>query len=264
MRPLTLTNSQAAAHDPFIRALAHYLSQQLHHPIEFVSDQSWAEREALLDAGKIDLGWICGAPYVKKIANNIPLKILAAPVMAHPRYQNRPIYFSDVIVRADSPFQSFDDLRGARWTYNEPHSQSGYHLVRYALATRGLDATYFEKVFASGAHQTSIELVLQNRADASAIDSTVLEFLTAADPTLATRLRIIETLGPSPMPPFVSGAHVPGELRAAIQDKLTRVHETDEGRILLAGAQMSKIVRVTDADYDAIRTMLAHVRHIHL
>ena len=33
--------------------------------------------------------------------------------MAAPRYQGRPVYFSDVIVRRDSPAMVFDDLRGA-------------------------------------------------------------------------------------------------------------------------------------------------------
>src|SRR5262249_34706846 len=110
----------------------------------------------------------------------------------------RPIYFSDVIVHADSPFFTFEDLRGTRWAYNEPHSHSGYQVVRYFLATRGLDGTFFADVTASGAHEKSVKRILRGEVDASAIDSTVLEMLFARDATLASRLRNIETLGPSP------------------------------------------------------------------
>lgn len=254
-KPVTFSNSQAPIHDFFIRDLAEYLSQS-GITTKVVTTGTWDEREAKLDAGEIDMGWICGAPYVDKIARGVPLKILAAPVMQHPRYRNRAIYFSDVVVRADSTFQTFEDLRGARWAYNEKNSHSGYHVVRYFLATHNLDGNFFGQVVESGSHQNSIEMILRNDADASAIDSTVLEMMLARDSSLAQRIRIIENIGPSPMPPFVIGAHVPNEIRARIQSALIEMHASEQSRGILARAQMARFAHVSDAAYDAIREML--------
>jgi hypothetical protein len=43
-----------------------YLGAHLEVPTQFVNDIPWPEREELLDAGHIQVGWICGLPYVWK------------------------------------------------------------------------------------------------------------------------------------------------------------------------------------------------------
>src|SRR5204862_2627829 len=121
--------------------------------------------------------------------------LLAAPVMNGERYQGQPIYFSDVVVRHESPVGCLRDLRGAAWAYNERTSQSGYGLPCYVLAVRGEGAGYFGRVVMSGAHQHSLELILDGTVDAAAIDSTVLEQEFRQHPELTGRVKVIETLG---------------------------------------------------------------------
>lgn len=148
-----------------------------------------------------------------------PIALLAAPVMAAERYG-----VADLLLRRRcpprQPFYSFADLRGASWAYNEPGSQSGYHVTRYHLARLGETGGYFGRVVGSGGHLRSLGLFLACAADASAIDSTVLEWAMALDKTLAPRLRVIATLGPSPSPPLVvagqRGLALREELRAAL------------------------------------------------
>ena len=41
-------------------------------------------------------------------------KPIAAPVVAAPRYKGLPIYFTDIVVRASSPFQTLEDTFGSR------------------------------------------------------------------------------------------------------------------------------------------------------
>src|SRR5438128_12478603 len=65
------------------------------------------------------------------------LRPLAAHVLDEARYQDRPVYFSDVIVGRDSPLRSFDELRGHSWAYNEAGSFSGCLLVRHHLLQMG-------------------------------------------------------------------------------------------------------------------------------
>jgi phosphonate transport system substrate-binding protein len=238
------------------RAVAGHIAERLGIPIEFVDQVPWQERERLLDAGQIHAGWICGLPYVRKVDRSPPpIELLAAPVMAGSRYGGRPVYFSDLVVRRDSNFQTFADLRGASWAVNEPGSHSGYNVVRYHLARLGEVSGYFGNVIESGAHQTSLRMILEGRVDASAIDSTVLELELKRDPAITSQIRIIDTLGPSPIPPWVVLRSLSPELRQDLREVLLRMHLDPQGRAILAEAQMARFTAVQDSDYDAIRRM---------
>ena len=254
---ITLTSCQAPIADAFVEGAAAFLRARLGLTVHSELQIPWQAREERLLTGEIQAGWICGAPYVQMMDHrHAPLTLLAAPVMAAPRYLDRPIYFSDVIVRADRPYATFADLRGAVWAYNEPHSHSGYHVVRYHLATLGETSAFFGRVFASGAHQRSLALILAGETDASAIDSTVLDMLTAQEPTLSARLRVIATLGPSPMPPWVVHQSVPPALRQTMTDALTTMHTDALGQTILRQASVARFAAVSDSDYDPIRAML--------
>jgi phosphonate transport system substrate-binding protein len=180
------------------------------------------------------------------------------------RYEGQPVYFSDVVVRPDSRFRTFADLRGASWAFNEPGSHSGYNVVRYHLATLGAMSGYFGTVIESGAHQASLRMILDGRIDGSAIDSTVLELEVKRDPAIRSQIRIIETLGPSPIPPWVLLTNVSAQLRKDLRELLVRMHWHPQGRAVLAEAQMARFVRVEDGDCDAIRRMARQAQTVSL
>jgi phosphonate transport system substrate-binding protein len=256
MNALTISTCQAPNMDFLCRDLAGYISERLSIPVRLALDIPWQERDRLLDAGKIDLCWICGLPYIRK-ADQLAGRIepLVAPVMADSRYASRPIYFSDVVVRRDSPYQSLADLQGASWAYNEPGSQSGYGVVLYALALQGKKLSYFGRVTASGSHQASLQMILRKEVDSSAIDSTVLEMEIANDPAVASQIRIIDTFGPSPIPPWVVSVDTPVTTRQALQDLLMHMETDSQGQAILKQARIARFVPVSDRDYDPIREM---------
>jgi phosphonate transport system substrate-binding protein len=257
MSSISFTTCQAPIADPAVGDIVHYLGLRLGIDTRFVVDVAWQERERLLTSGAIDVGWICGAPYVRKIRRSDPIELLAAPVYAGPRYGQRPVYFSDVMVRRDSGFRSFADLRGARWAYNSPGSHSGYEVVRYHLARHGLNGDFFGSIIATGAHQRSMELIARGEIDASAIDTTVFDAVYERQPDLCAQLRAIEVLGPSSQPPWVIGTHVPADDRQALRAALTRMHEDDQGEAVLRRHGLARFAAVADSDYDDIRAMLA-------
>jgi phosphonate transport system substrate-binding protein len=262
---LTLTSCQAPNADPSVAAVAAYLAGQLGLSVTVVDQLDWQERERLLDRGQIEIGWICGWPYVRKMRRTPPnLELLAAPVPAGARYGGQPIYFSDVVVRSDSPYHAFAELRGAVWGYNEPGSQSGYNVVRYHLARRGLTREFFGRLVATGAHENSLRELLAGHLQASAIDSTVLETEFKRQPALREQVRIIEVMGPSPSPPWVVQTHLPLELRATLRRLLLEMHDTPDGQAALATGNLARFARVSDADYDVIREMERAAAHIDL
>jgi phosphonate transport system substrate-binding protein len=175
--------------------------------------------------------------------------------MQHARYANKPVYYSDVIVHADSYFRSFEDLKGASWAYNESGSHSGYNLVRYHLVVNGPPAGYFARVIESGSHRDSIQMILERVIDASAIDSTVLEMEIMRNPSIAQVIRTIHVLGPSTAPPWVVHRSVPAEIRQAVQLEFLEMDKNRDGRRILQAAGILRFVRIADEDYDAIREM---------
>jgi phosphonate transport system substrate-binding protein len=253
VKALNITTCQAENAEPVCAALAGYLSARLEMEVRFISDIPWQERERRFDAGEIDLVWICGLPYVDKADRGDTIELLAAPVMAGERYGGKPVYFSDLVVRADRPWRSLDDLRGASWAYNEPHSHSGFSLIRAELARRGEGAGYFSRVIESGAHQTALRWVAEGAVDGTAIDSTVLETELRRDPGLRGRIRIIATLGPSPIPPWLVRRALPAPLRSELRRLFLEARDDSAGRAALETGAMRGFAAVRDEDYGPIR-----------
>jgi phosphonate transport system substrate-binding protein len=263
MEKLTLTSIQALNQDRITAALAGYLAEKLGIPCEFISDPPWQEREYRLDAGEIDMGWICGLYYVQKIDRGVAqFELLAAPVMSKARYQGRPVYFSDVVVRRESRFRSFEDLRGRAWAYNEPNSHSGYNLTRYTLAQKGEFKGFFGAVTGAGSHQAALQMLLEGEIDGTSIDSTVLEIELQDRPEISSQIRVIETWGPSPIPPWVIRKGVPTEMRTRIRRTMLDMETGAAGHAVLADQGMKRFTRVNDADYVPIREMAQEAQRV--
>jgi phosphonate transport system substrate-binding protein len=265
MAALKFVSLLAANADAHYCAIAEYLAYQTGVPITLFEHIPWQERELLLERGQIDLGAVCGAQYVRiaqQVAN--PVQLLAAPVMQAERYQGRPVYFSDLIVRADATFQSFAELRGATLAYNEPRSYSGYHVLRAHLAALGERIGYFRRTTEAGSHQAALRMVIAGAADVAAIDSIVLERELVIHPALASQIRIVDSLGPSPIPPLLAARRLPAPTIHALHDALLHMHHDAEGQRILRAGQLSYFVAVEDPTYEYIRTQLQRAGSIEL
>ena len=241
---------------PLCGSVAEILELELGIRTEYVAEIPWQERERLFDLGEIHILWLCGLPYVEKVdVARSGIELLAVPVPSAPRYRDRPVYYSDVVVRRESSFESFFDLRGAAFVYNEPRSHSGFNVVRAYLAELGQRDGFFGSVVESGAHSKSIEMILSGEVDSGAIDSTVLEWLEARHPEIADQLHVIETIGPSPIPPWVVSKQMAEDLRCQIRQSLLQLHLTSLGKLVLEKTQMAKFISARDSDYDPIRRM---------
>ncbi|UCH59773.1 MAG: PhnD/SsuA/transferrin family substrate-binding protein [Anaerolineales bacterium] len=253
---LSLTSIQAPNQDRIAAALAGYLQDRTGIPVDFKHELTWQERLRLLDAGEIDIGWICGLPYIQRADQPVTqIELLVAPVMRAERYQNQPVYFSDVIVRKESPYQSIDDLRGKSWAYNEPGSHSGYNLTRFMLAKMGAYSDYFAPVVEAGSHQTALELLLAGKIEATAIDSTVLEIELEERPEIVGQIRTLTTWGPSPIPPWVIQKKLPARLKTVLREALLSLDNKKDFQHLFTNSGLKGFVQVNDQDYNPIREM---------
>lgn len=163
--------------------------------------------DTALQESQIDLAFICGLPMVR-LNENLPglLLPLVAPIADDPHGQGKAVYFADVIVQRESRFQNLNDLKEARFCYNDPGSNSGHHLLRYHMLQQGYPKPFFGSSIQSGSHQQSIQRIIAGEADCAAIDSLVLAQAVRDNPDIATQIRIIESVGPCPVPPLaISG-----------------------------------------------------------
>ena len=234
--------------------VADYVGEKLGRQAELMVGHSFDQ----FADGEADIGFLCGLPYVELARQpRPPVELLAAPLLRGARYGGRPIYFSDVIVRADSPFRFFSDLRGRSWAYNDPDSHSGYNVTRHRLVSMGETHGFFGRVVEAGSHQRSIRMVCSGEVDAAAIDSLVLAVELRDHLALRAQLKVIDTLGPAGIQPVVAASQLPDGLKAAVRDALLDMGDDPTASAVLAPSFVEGFVAVTDEDYEDVRTMLA-------
>jgi ABC-type phosphate/phosphonate transport system substrate-binding protein len=68
----------------------------------------------LFARGAADVGFLCAPSFRWLNATRRTVELLPLPVPIDARAGGRPVYFADVVVRADSPAQTFAQLEGAR------------------------------------------------------------------------------------------------------------------------------------------------------
>ena len=211
--------------------------------------------DPLLEHDQVDIAFICGLPLIRhnRIAKQ-PLEILAVPVMQGDRYQQQPIYFADIVVRADSNFYELGDLAGSRFCYNDRGSNSGYNLIRYRilqhLKSQTLPANhqFFQSSQASGSHQNSLQWIASGLADCAAIDSVVMAAELRQFPELAQSLRVISSI-PSPIPPIAISSRLYNQLGDEfIQEMRQALMEPDQS--FREAMQLAEVSHYTIASVD--------------
>jgi phosphonate transport system substrate-binding protein len=253
---LRITSCMSEANDPVCFEIADYLRERTGMAIDYVQDLSWDERLEAIARGRIDVAWICSLPYV--IFADDPgckIELLGVPVMAGPQYEGQPVYFSEVIVRADSPYESFEALRGSRFTFNETGSLSGYYIMLHHLKRIREELSYFGTATASGAHTQSVKQVLDGRADCAAVDSMVLDVLIEEQPDLLSQFRSVQRLGPNPIPPWIVSSALSAQVRQELSVCLHGMTTDPVGKAVLARGGMQGMACLDDRDYDSVRVL---------
>ena len=208
--------------------------------------------------GELDLGFFCAPPYIwLQERPDPPVELVPfGLVFDDPRGAGRPVYFSEIVVRADHPARSFADLVDARWGYNDRESLSGYYSVVQTAAAHGAGASFLARLHDMGSHLASLRALRRGTIDAAAIDSIVLALRWRRDPALKDELRVVSGLGPWPIQPIVMRRSLPVRLKAALVSAVGALAETPERRRVLRRWLVSGVAPMTDADFDVERAAL--------
>jgi len=255
-RELVLATYLAPCLQPFYEFVATRVGEELDRPTRLIVGESLDQ----VRNAEVDFAFLCGLPYVRlRRENPAAAEAIAAPIVKGARYDNRPVYFSDVIVPANSPVAEFGDLRRRSWAFNEPDSHSGYLITLATLVEMAETPAFFERWEMTGFHEESIRKVATAQVEGSAVDSHVLGVEMRDHPELADRIRVICALGPSTIQPLVATAAVPASLRQDVTDIVTGLGTTETDRRSLSAGMIERFVAIDDSAYADIRSKLEAV-----
>ena len=229
---------------------------------------AWVLQRAGLDwdvidhAGTLDALWsrndlgcvmMCGLPLSMR---NPQPRVIAAPIPAPARFDGRPIYWSDILVRADAQYQTLSDTLGGTVGYTVENSQSGCVGLRQALhPLRRTDAPrlYAKVVGPLGGGRALVEALAGGAIDVGAVDSYLHEILRLHEPELAAQVRLLTTTERLPIPPLIAAPEVADADVMALRAAFMAVGEVDglaplRAKLLLRGFAVPDV-----ADYDVLK-----------
>jgi phosphonate transport system substrate-binding protein len=204
------------------------------------------------EQGRADVAFVCGPSYpLLRAAGRRVTIVGAAPVFDDLRNGGRPVYYSDLIVRRDLAARSLPELRGSMWVYNDRQSLSGWHRMLSRLEALGLPEpeAFFARVVPSGSHVSSIDLVARGEADVSAVDSNTLLLARRRDAALDSRIRVLESWGPSAVQPLIAREGLPEPLRAEIERTLLEMADSPATALRLQQFGVLRFAPISAADY---------------
>lgn len=238
--------------------LLDYLSAKLGRPVELVQRRTYREVNNLIGSGEIDMAFVCTRAYVDG-HREFGMELLVAP-----QVQGKQVYYSYLIVPADSPYQSMEDLRGKVFAFTDPLSNTGY-LYPLSLLTQMNETPehFFGRYFFTYSHDNAVRAVAEGIADGAAVDSLVYLYALERDPTLQTRTRIIARSQPFGMPPVVVSPTLRPQTKALLQNILLEMDQDPMGRAALENLGFDRFVLAEDADYDSVRDLERQVEKGH-
>ena len=248
-----------------IRELGYYkpildlLARNTGKKIEFYMPTSYSSVvEALL--GKwVDIAVLGPESYVIAHAKDPSVEVFATYSRKADGIQKAgPGYNSVLITRKGSPFATIESLKGGVVALVDPASTSG-SLIPEAVfpKDRQLPALnqYFARVIFSGGHDLSTLAVADGKVDAAFVASHRFMETVHSGKVKLEDFNVLWTSPLLPQDPFVYRATLCEGLKKTIADTFLSVDQTEDGRRYLDNVSSERVVGMTNADYDIIRSV---------
>ncbi|XP_070572444.1 uncharacterized protein [Ptychodera flava] len=256
----------------YFETVMQYLEEKLNKDAYLIYESRWSgpplDRIDPFTRDEVDIGFLCSTAFMKLLRDKkAPVELLqAGPVYMHPRAQNRPVYFADLIVHADNKerFKEFVNLRGCKWVYNDPHSLSGCYAMLRTLKQMGENTSFFGHVLQSGSHLKSIKLILDQTVETAIIDSNCLAFQMKDNPEVARNIHVLTSFGPLPIYPIAVNARMPEHEKEQICSALLQMHTDVNWQKELNKHLVSKFVEVSLDNYKMEDDLRNAVSGVHL
>lgn len=181
-------------------------------------------------ADQIDLAWLSGKSYCQTYEDS---KGGVEPVVAAQEPDGSMGYVSVLVVKADSPYKSFEDLKGKTVARTDPLSGSGYIVPTLEFMKMNKPVDQYFKSPLSGGHPQGVMGVLKGTYDGAftwtSKDDNIGNLRKMMDKGLLKRdqIRVIWTSKPLPSPPIVIRKSLPLAMRIDLAKMFVRLKGHD-------------------------------------
>ncbi|MEO8202568.1 MAG: PhnD/SsuA/transferrin family substrate-binding protein [Betaproteobacteria bacterium] len=239
------------------RELLEWVIERAQVRMEFVDQEPPATLSDLWARTDLGCAMMCGLPYSHRSPRPI---LLAAPVPSPARYANRAVYFTDIVVRADAPFQSVEQTFGHVVGYTLTDSMSGcVALRRYLLPHRKPGSTpLYRKVVGELVNARGIiQALIERRIDVGPLDGYVHDLIRHNDPEFAANVRIIAVTDAAPMPPLIATAALDCDTLGRLRSAFAAVEEAPELARVRDALLLRRFALPEPSSYDVFGDILA-------
>lgn len=241
----------------YYEEMIQYLSKKIGGHIKIVQRRSYEEVNDLLKNNEIDFAFICSGAYVSGKSGS-GMKLLVAP-----QVNGNTTYNSYIIVPKNSGYTSFTDLRGKKFAFSDPLSNTGKFYAEYRLSLInetpdsffGIDENGKNNFFFTYSHDNSIFAVAEQLADGAAVHSLVYEYMKTTKPEVVAKTRVIEVSPAYGIPPVVVSKDIDPFLEERLKNIFLDMDRDEEGKKILSKVKIDRFINLNDDAYDSIREM---------
>lgn len=231
-----------------------YISQKTGKKIAFKQRESYGEVNELLKLREVDFAFICSGAYVDV------KKDFGAEILVVPQIKGNAFYQAYIVVRKNSGYDKFEDLKGWKFAFTDPLSNTGCLYPKYLLKKINQPVeSFFSDIVYTHAHDYSLQAVINQLVDGASVDSIIFDYIQETHPQKTAALKIIKKSEPFAMPPVVVHPKINSVLKKEIQNILLHMDSDSQGREILAHLRIDRFILAQDRDYDSIRAMNAFI-----
>ncbi|MEK6581313.1 MAG: phosphate/phosphite/phosphonate ABC transporter substrate-binding protein [Nitrospirota bacterium] len=229
-----------------------YVGKRLGRNVELVQRKTYQEINDMLERRELDLAFVCAGPYVNG-HKKFGMELLVAPML-----YGKPFYQAYFIVHKDNPINDIGGLRGKRFAFTDPDSNTGKLVPTYILAKMGeTPEQFFKEVIFTYSHDNSIKAVSKGLVDGASVDGLIWEYFNDKTPERVRDTKIIYKSPLFGIPPVVVHPKTSAAVKEGLKKIFLGMHDDPEGRKILSEIRVEKFIVPIDSSYDSVRQMQA-------
>lgn len=248
-----------------LQAYQDYIARSTGLPVKIFKAADYNGTIQAMASGQLELAAMGPAAYANARAQ---MGDQVEPILTPRTSEGLYGYYSTIVVRADSPYRTLEDLRGKSVGYVDFNSASGYVYPRWALKKQGYDPdVFFGKSAISGGHIQGVLALDNGQFDAvfmlASGGTPKTGFSSGSIYTLAQRglvkaedFRIIWAAGPMANSPYVIRADRPQPMKDILRGALASMpYDDPEIWVDMGMGEGSDMRPMHAADYEEMVAM---------
>ena len=182
---------------------------------------------------------------------------LGVVALARPEYPDGiSSYHGVIFVRKDSGIRTVRQMKGKRLALVARATTAGYLFPSIFLRRAGVrnPETFFKEIYYAGAHEGTIDDVLDRKADVGVSKNTVYNRFAAENPRVDRDLVILGKSDDVPENALALRQGIEDSVKRKLVDALIAMHADPEGAKVLKAFGARRFIETTDADYLPVMT----------